>query len=322
MIFWFVFVAILVMIASVKIYNFFEGETLLRDFCREVWLRHLSLIELDRRAVKNQDRSSAVVSLTSLPSRLPAIENTLKSLLNQTRPPQRILLNLPYHSRRECRDLEVPKFLEQLETVELVRCQDWGPATKLLPTLERLPRDQMIVVVDDDRIYHANLIEDLESAANLYPDRAWCYSGWVVPKDLTDRPTTILGNMLMRPPSPVRARRLNQPYPVDIFQGMSGFAVRPSFFPNIKDVTDYSKAPEAAFFVDDVWLSAHCMADRWVLPARRTNFQSWARKGLYRRTSLGRVNRGGGDVEKRNNTIMIRHFANRWRIARDVGKQC
>lgn len=322
MIYWVVSIVILVMIASVKIYNFFEGETLLRDFFWEVRLRHLSLHELDRRAVKNPECSSAVVSLTSLPSRLPAIENTLKSLLNQTRPPQRILLNLPHHSRREGCDLEVPKFLEHLETVEVVRCKDWGPATKLLPSLERLPKDQMIVVVDDDRIYHANLIEDLERATTLYPDRAWCYSGWVVPKDLTDRPTTILGNLLMRPPFPVRARRLQQPYPVDIFQGMSGFAVKPSFFPNIKDATDYSKAPEAAFFVDDVWLSAHCQADRWVLPARRTNFQPWAHKGLYRQTSLGRINRGGGDVEKRNNTIMIRHFADRWRTASDVEKQC
>ena len=322
MVYWVVSVVILVMIASIKIYNFFEGETLLRDFFWEVRLRHLCLHELDRRAVKNPERSSAVVSLTSLPSRLPAIENTLKSLLNQTRPPQRILLNLPHYSRREGRDLEVPKFLEHLETVEVVRCEDWGPATKLLPSLERLPKDQMIIVVDDDRIYHANLIEDLERATNLYPDRAWCYSGWVVPKDLTDRPTTILGNLLMRPPSPVRARRLQQPYPVDIFQGMSGFAVKPSFFPNIKNATDYSKAPEAAFFVDDVWLSAHCQADRWVLPARRTNFQPWAHKGLYRQTSLGRVNRGGGDVEKRNNTIMIRYFADRWRIASDIEKQC
>ena len=33
------------------------------------------------------------------------------------------------------------------------------------------------------------------------------------------------------------------------------------------------------------------------------------------RSSLGLVNRGGGDVERRNNTIMLRYFADRW--ARD-----
>lgn len=297
--------------AAIKIHDFFEGETLLRDVADEVALSRASLVDLDRRWAANPRRSEAIVSLTSIPSRLPLIERTMKSLLRQSLPPARIVLNLPHFSKREGIAYEAPAFLDGLEAVKIRWCEDLGPATKLLPSLAGEDPQTPIIVVDDDRIYPANLVADLAAAAERAPDCAFCMSGWVVPPDLVDRPTTVWSNLRMLPPAPVRARRLSTPMEVDIVQGLSGYLVRPAFF-DLAAVMDYSQAPKEAFFVDDVWISAHCRARRFVIPSRRANYQPKLQRGFYGRTSLGRINRGPGPDAQRNNSIVIRHFAGAW----------
>jgi hypothetical protein len=298
--------------AGVWVYDFMEGQTLIRDLFDEAKLARTDLSALDRAWAAAPVRSDCVVSLTSLPSRLPFIGTTMKSLLRQKRLPGRIRLNLPAFSKREQTAYAVPGWLKELQSVEIVQCEDYGPATKLIPSLA-LEHDRKIVVVDDDRIYPANLIADLEAAAARLGDAAVGFSGWVAPTDLTDRPTTILTNIAMTPPVPVRARRLRAPRPVDMLQGLSGYLVQPRFF-DMAELTDYSGAPEAAFFVDDVWISVHCKAPKYVVPASRAGYPGRKRKAFYQKTSLGRVNKGGGDVNKRNNTIMLRHFAGRWKV--------
>lgn len=301
-----------VLALGLALYNFLEGETLLRDLADEARLSRADLAALDAAWADHPARSDCVVSLSSLPSRLPHLATTLKSLLRQSTPPARIRLNLPRFSRREQKAYAVPDWLRGLRSVEIVECEDHGPATKLIPSLGLGPL-QKIVVVDDDRIYPANLIADLSEAADRFPEAAVGFSGWVAPADLTDRPTTILTNIMMTPPVPIRARRLSAPRPVDMLQGLSGYLVRPDFF-DLAALTDYSGAPEAAFFVDDVWISAHCEAPKYVIPAKRAGYAGRKRKSFYRATSLGLVNRGGGDVEKRNNTVMLRHLSGRWKI--------
>ena len=299
--------------AAVKIHDFFEGETLLRDVADELRLSRSSLAELDRAWASNPRRSDAIISLTSIPSRLPLIERTLKSLMRQSVAPARIVLNLPHFSKREGVAYVAPAFLSGLQSVRIRWCEDVGPATKLLPSLTGEARDARIIVVDDDRIYPANLVADLVAASDRDPDSAFCMSGWVVPADLTDRPTTIWSNLRMLPPAPIRARRLSRPIAVDIVQGLSGYLVRPSFF-DVKAITDYSTAPREAFFVDDVWISAHCLAPRYVIPSKRGNYQPKLHRGFYGRTSLGRINSGPGPDSQRNNSIVIRHFPQRWMV--------
>ena len=115
----------------------------------------------------------------------------------------------------------------------------------------------------------------------------------------------------MLPPAPIRARRLSKPVQVDIVQGLSGYLVKPSFF-DIAAISDYAGAPREAFFVDDVWISAHCRAPRFVIPSSRANYQPKLHRGFYGRTSLGRINRGPGPDPQRNNSIVIRHFPQAW----------
>jgi len=298
--------------AAVKIRDFLEGETLVRDCLDEFRLARAGLAELDAFWAQNPSRSDCLVSLTTIPSRLPHMAATLKSLMRQKRAPARIVINLPDFSKRENAPYTVPAFLHGLKSVEIIRCADLGPATKAVPTLLREPPERKIIVVDDDRIYPPNLVGDLEDAADQDVNSAFGMSGWVVPADLTDRPATIGDNLHMRAPSSVRARRLRSPMPVDILQGLSGYLVRPGFF-DLRRLTDYADAPPESFFVDDVWISGHCNADRFVIPARRYNYQPKFRRGFYKSTSLGLVNRGPGGDELRHNTIVLRYLAGRWR---------
>lgn len=298
--------------AAIWLHDFFEGETLLPDLADEIRLNLSDLKALDRKWSENPRRSDAIVTLTTIPSRLPHILPTLKSLMRQSVAPRRIVLNLPEHSRRENCRYEIPDILTGLASLRIERCADLGPATKLLPTLAREQADARIIVVDDDRIYPANFVEDLDGAAAERPDAAFGFSGWVVPEDLVDRPTTIWSNLRMLAPAPIRARRLARHYPVDILQGFSGYLVRPRFF-DLEQLNDYSEAPPEAFFVDDVWISGHCRAERFVIPARRSNYQRKLKMSFYKATSLGLINRGRGGDENRHNSIVIRHLKDRWR---------
>ena len=231
--------------------------------------------------------------------------------MRQNLAPARIVLNLPRWSRRECRAYEVPEALADLHAVEITECDDWGPATKLIPTVLRSAPSQPIIVVDDDRIYPPDFIADLENASRLHPGSALCFSGWRVPDDLTDRPTTLWSDLMMKPPVPIKATRVNALHEVDILQGQGGYYIYPEFF-DAAELMDYSQAPEAAFFVDDVWISAHCKARKFVVPAQRCGYPIKLHAAHYKSTSVALVNRGSGTPETRNNTILIRHMRNKW----------
>ena len=298
--------------AAIRTYNFFEGERLLHDLWYEFHLARTDIAALDRAWAAAPERSDIIVSLTTIPSRMDFLADTLKSLLAQTRPPRAIRLNLPAFSLRENRPYEIPAWLSSLASVRIVPCDDYGPATKLLPTLQDCAPGQPILVVDDDRIYARELVATLEAAAQAHGNTAVALGGWIAPDDLVDRPTTILSNLLQLPPAPIRSARIRKPMPVDILLGFMGYLVRPEFF-DLAAITDYSAAPPQARLVDDVWISAHCRAPKLVVPGK-PNFQPKRRQSLYRLSSLGALNRGDGRPENRHNSIMLRHFADVWTV--------
>ena len=89
--------------AAIRTYNFFEGERLLHDLWYEFHLARTDIAALDRACAAAPERSDIIVSLTTIPSRIGFLADTLKSLLAQTRVPREIRLNLPAFSVRENR---------------------------------------------------------------------------------------------------------------------------------------------------------------------------------------------------------------------------
>ena len=132
-----------------------------------------------------------VVSFTTSPRRLPRCEPMIESLLNQTRLPDAIVLNLPPRFERTGEEYPVdeslPGWLVRSPLVKIQRCdRDWGPATKLVPTVVRCQRESarsIVITVDDDIRYPRGAVSALADAAlpsalGQTPPEVWCAAGF------------------------------------------------------------------------------------------------------------------------------------------------
>ena len=78
------------------------------------------------------------VSLSTIPERIKNINRSVDSLLKQIKKPDKIFINIPYKYQRFdeiINDNQIPKFSDN--RVEVTRCEDCGPGTKLLGSLDK-----------------------------------------------------------------------------------------------------------------------------------------------------------------------------------------
>lgn len=102
-----------------------------------------------------------IISLTSVPPRLPFIGPVLQSLLRQGA--DRVVLALPRHWSRFG---DAPANFEVPHGVELLSCSDLGPATKVLPVRAAYPQAD-IIYCDDDCIYGAGWLAQLSEGTGI-----------------------------------------------------------------------------------------------------------------------------------------------------------
>ena len=77
------------------------------------------------------------VSLTTIPQRVKNLNKSVESLLKQSKKPDKIFVNIPLKYKRfkeTIDDNKIPKF--DNSAVEITRCEDYGPGTKLLGSLD------------------------------------------------------------------------------------------------------------------------------------------------------------------------------------------
>ena len=166
------------------------------------------------------------ISLSIIPHRIKYLEKTINSLLKQSKQPDKIFINIPYKYRRFTdiiKDDQLPKFDNKI--IEITRCVDCGPGTKLLGSLDKLNKDSLIILVDDDNVYEDYMVEKFYYNYMKNPENS--YSFYVHP----------LGNL-------------------SIGQGADGFAINTKYLRGIKKfyekiVKDYKEL----FLYDDLWIS-------------------------------------------------------------------
>ena len=166
------------------------------------------------------------ISISTIPPRLKNLNESVNSLLNQTKKPDKIFVNIPYKYKRfseTIEDNQIPKF--DSDIVEVTRCEDCGPGTKLLGSLNKLKKNSLVILADDDHVYEDYMIEKFLYFYSKAPNNA--YSFYVHP----------LGN-----------------FPVG--QGADGFAINTNHLKGIrafydKVVKDYKEL----FLHDDLWIS-------------------------------------------------------------------
>jgi hypothetical protein len=108
------------------------------------------------------------VGLSTIPSRIGELEPTIRSLAEQTRRPDAVLLALPAYSLREKCEYVIPANIRALEEAGLMRIvrapEDYGPGTKLLGCLPEIGNTDVFIAADDDMLYRPFFIEELAGA--------------------------------------------------------------------------------------------------------------------------------------------------------------
>jgi len=166
------------------------------------------------------------VSLSTIPQRVKDLNKSIESLLKQTKKPDKIFVNIPFKYRRfkeTIDDNKIPKF--DNSDVEITRCEDCGPGTKLLGSLDKFEKNSLVILVDDDHVYEDYMIEKFFHFYSKAPNNA--YSFYVHP----------LGNF-------------------GIGQGADGFAINTNHLKGIKNFYDkVVKNYKELFLYDDLWIS-------------------------------------------------------------------
>lgn len=298
---------------SIWVYNYLSGKNLIKDLGHYLKLKSKSLEAWDLYHSGVSSTSNIVISLTTIPERIDKLDLTLKSLLYQHTKPASINIYIPYQSFRNGLPYNIPEYLNMFNNIHIHRVEvDYGPATKFIHALVQHSENQQILVVDDDNIYPPNYVEQFEQASRNHPEVILAASGWRVPDDLIDKPTTLKSNIFKIPPTPIPGTRVKENYPVDIIQGYSGYLLKREFF-NLGELQDYSSAPKALRFVDDVWISAHALVPKIVFPMRRFCYTPFFKKHLFKSNSLAQINNHNKTThEDRNNTIGIKYFNGKW----------
>lgn len=216
-----------------------------------------------------------VISLTTIPSRMPHIGPTLQSLLNQRTAFDEINLYIPKHYRRfPDYDGSLPDVPEGISLRQVD--EDFGPASKVLHAV-RDYADQAceILFCDDDRLYPPDWTESFLQARHHKPtaaiaNMAFELTDWIIQDEFTrlNQPRALSRNaklhtrhhidtllwrlgLLKKPGNePPHRRYIYKAGYRDFFQGYGGVMIRPEFFP--KEVFDI---PDIFWAVDDIWLS-------------------------------------------------------------------
>lgn len=206
-----------------------------------------------------------IITLTTIPPRFDKIAPALKSLLNQKVPADEIILFIPEKYKRFPEwDGSLPPVPEGI-TIRRTEI-DFGPATKVLPAIkENFGKEIDILFCDDDVQYDRNWSSRYLELRRTHSKTCLAEGGY----DLKDikvssraanrlpRVSSENRDLLFRLTSMLKYRQRRASYYTqsgycDIFLGVSGAMVRPTYFTEI--VFDI---PGILWTVDDYWISGN-----------------------------------------------------------------
>lgn len=201
---------------------------------------------------KNQ-RERVVVSFTTIPSRIEFVQPVIDSIRGQSLKPDAIELNIPREYRR--RDFGEPDASKFPVNCDVVICDaDYGPATKILPTVQRYrgQEDVILVYCDDDRLYDRDWLKRMVELSRQYPQACIAEQGFNAVKRIAQINANLGDNPKPTVLEKIRSLFSNRvmPAPIDIAEGFGGVLLKPDFFDEaVFDI------PDIFWTVDDIWLS-------------------------------------------------------------------
>eukprot|EP00484_Ammonia_sp_Unknown_P018957 CAMPEP_0197026780 /NCGR_PEP_ID=MMETSP1384-20130603/6803_1 /TAXON_ID=29189 /ORGANISM="Ammonia sp." /LENGTH=249 /DNA_ID=CAMNT_0042455511 /DNA_START=272 /DNA_END=1018 /DNA_ORIENTATION=- len=197
-----------------------------------------------------------VVSFSTLPHHMPDLNETIQSLLHQSLKPDKIYLNIPHKSARTGKPYEIPSSLTDLTNryaslFQIIQSKtDYGPLTKLYPTLEtEQDADTLIITVDDDKVYPRHLVKTIAWYSQHHPFVAWGDCGWGF-----QRIPAWMNDIGVVPVYVPWMNRFKGGTKVEVLQAVCGNGYRRSFFKNLSIL---GNPPKGCFTTDDLWISGY-----------------------------------------------------------------
>jgi hypothetical protein len=131
-------------------------------------------------------QEKVILTLTTIPERLSyehplGLKRVIYSLINLKYDNYEIHFNIPHKNKKSGVDYVIPQWLQDIngrEKLRIFRTEDYGPSTKLYPTLQRIDNpNQLIIVVDDDLVYESRLIEGHLTLRERNDNVVWGFAG-------------------------------------------------------------------------------------------------------------------------------------------------
>ena len=196
--------------------------------------------------------SKVVVGFSVIPPRFFNLENTIESLLNQTRQPDKIYLYIADYYPRfnvHVKDADVPPYLKKYDTIlRLVRGRDYGPISKLFCSLKNeTDPDTIIVTCDDDLVYKEHWLDELVTNCERQPNSAVGLRGRLLSRK----------SLNYKHSKCITCSGVKSNTEVDIVTAVRGWAYRKKFF-NDRFIDEWCKTEKKypfIFFNDDIWIS-------------------------------------------------------------------
>ena len=185
-------------------------------------------------------RSEFLISLTAVPNRFRTLALVIESLTRQELPANEIHLNLAHQDFSDLPS-SIRATLEQSK-VKVFSVDDWGPAKKLIPTLQR--SDLPVICVDDDLIYEPTLTLHLMIQAQLFPNNVIASRTHKVTKNRD-------GQIAAYSDWRKQYSKTNGPSPELFATSGAGTFFKRDFFH--KEVFNFALYKELAFYCDDLW---------------------------------------------------------------------
>lgn len=135
----------------------------------------------------SEKEPTAVITLTTVPERLSndredGLKLVLTSLCEQTDNSYEVHFNVPNIYNLNKQEYVIPDWLNSFKLkykhLKVFRTEDFGPPTKFVPSLQRIKnKETILIVVDDDLVYHPEMVAEHRKYQAEFTDCVICYDG-------------------------------------------------------------------------------------------------------------------------------------------------
>jgi hypothetical protein len=184
-----------------------------------------------------------IVSLTTYNRRLYEVYLVIESIMQQSMKPNRIVLWLADEMKNE----NIPQVLrnQQNRGLEIRYCKDIRSYKKLIPSLKAFP-SAVIITIDDDHLYHFDLIENLVNAYKNNQKLIYCVK--------------MHRMKLLHNKKPEKYKKWKMNYissdisPLNFFTGVGGVLYPPHCFN--EEIFNEKVFMDICQYADDIWFNA------------------------------------------------------------------